>query len=96
MSVRNSKKNNHVEPAISAGVSPPLCSRHCLRIPDAAVYISASNWFVEELIRNGFPFREFGKYRTLDADDLDAWVLRQEKKRITKIVSGKTFTERVA
>jgi excisionase family DNA binding protein len=60
-----------------------LRSRHALRIPQAAEYIGATNWFVEELVRNGeIPFRDYGKYRTLDADDLDAWVQRQPKKRM--------------
>jgi excisionase family DNA binding protein len=54
-----------------------------LRIPQAAEYIGATNWFIEELVRNGeIPFRDYGKYRTLDADDLDAWVQRQPKKRM--------------
>jgi excisionase family DNA binding protein len=57
-----------------------------LRIPEAAEYISGTNWLLEELIRNGeIPFREIGKYRTLDADDLDAWIKSQPKRRIVQI-----------
>jgi excisionase family DNA binding protein len=60
-----------------------LRSRHALRIPEAAEYIGATNWFIEELVRNGeIPFRDYGKYRTLDADDLDAWIQEQPKKRM--------------
>lgn len=87
-------KKNHVDPAVSSGTSPTR-SRHALRIPDAADYIGASCWYVEELVRNGeLPFRELGKFRVLDADDLESWLARQPKQRIVKIVNGKTFTER--
>jgi excisionase family DNA binding protein len=56
-----------------------------MRIPEAAQFIGATNWFVEELIRNGeVPFRDYGKYRTLDADDLDAWIKSQPKRRIVQ------------
>jgi excisionase family DNA binding protein len=73
-----------VAPAASA--HRPLRSRHSFRIPEAAEYISGTNWLVEELIRNGeIPFREIGKYRTLDADDLDAWIKSQPKRRIVQI-----------
>jgi len=35
------------------------------------------------MIRNGeVPFRDYGKYRTLDAYDLDAWIKSQPKRRI--------------
>jgi len=38
-----------------------------------------------EMIRNGeVPFRDYGKYRTLDADDLDAWIKNQSKRRIVQ------------
>jgi excisionase family DNA binding protein len=74
-----------VAPAAASAHTPPLRSRHSLRIPEAAEYISGTNWLVEELIRNGeIPFREIGKYRTLDADDLDAWIMRQPKRRIVQ------------
>ena len=70
-----------VAPAASAHT--PLRSRHALRIPEAAEFIGATNWFVEELIRNGeVPFRDYGKYRTLDTDDLDAWIKNQPKRLI--------------
>lgn len=82
---------------ISAPATPPLRSRHALRVPDAAEYIGATNWFVEELIRNGeIPFREYGKYRTLSADDLDAWIVRQPRKRITSTTNGVPRIEKVA
>jgi hypothetical protein len=82
-------------PATTA--TPPFRSRHALRIPDAAIYIGATPFYVEELIRAGeLPFREYSKYRTLDADDLDAWIQRQPKVRVLKIENGKAVTERAA
>jgi excisionase family DNA binding protein len=64
----------------------PLRSRHSLRIPEAAEYVSGTNWLIEELIRNGeIPFREIGRYRTLDADDLDAWLKKQPKQWASEV-----------
>jgi excisionase family DNA binding protein len=46
-----------------------------LRIPEAAAYIGATNWFVEELVRaNLIPFLTVGKYRVIDVCDLDSWI----------------------
>jgi len=78
-----SRQKNHVDPAIASGTSPTFVSRHALRVPQAAKYIGATNFFVEELIRNGeIPFRDYSEARTVDADDLDAWILQQPKKRL--------------
>lgn len=50
-----------------------------LRIPEAAAYLGATNWFVEELVRaNMIPFLTVGKYRVIDVRDLDVWI-EQEK-----------------
>jgi excisionase family DNA binding protein len=69
--------------APAPAASARLRSRHSLRISEAAEYVSGTNWLIEELIRNGeIPFREIGRYRTLDADDLDEWIIRQPKKRL--------------
>jgi excisionase family DNA binding protein len=71
--------------AVVAPAPPSFFSRHALRVPQAAEYVGGTNWFVEELIRNGeIEFREYGKYRTLDADDLDEWIKKQQKKRIVQ------------
>jgi excisionase family DNA binding protein len=41
-----------------------------LRIPEAAAYLGATNWFVEELVRaNLIPFLTLGNYRVIDLDD---------------------------
>jgi excisionase family DNA binding protein len=59
----------------SVSIQPRL-----LRIPEAAAYLGATNWFVEELVRaNIIPFLTLGKYRVIDVLDLDAWI-EQEKK----------------
>lgn len=51
-----------------------------LRIPEAAAYLGATNWFVEELVRaNAIPFLTVGKYRVIDICDLDTWI-GQEKR----------------
>lgn len=90
-------KSSHVNPAVSSGTSPTLRSRHALSIPSAASYLSCSCWYIEELLRNGeVPFRQLGKFRVIDSDDLESWLARQSKVRITRIVNGKTFTEKAA
>ena len=46
-----------------------------LRIPEAAVYIGATNWFVEELIRKQkIRYLILGKIYVLDTKDLDNWI----------------------
>lgn len=61
-------------------LAPIPVSRHALRPDQAAVYIGASPFFVEELIRNGeIPFRDFAQGRVVDADDLDVWLSKQPK-----------------
>lgn len=50
-----------------------------LRIPEAAAYLGATNWFVEELVRaNSIPFLTVGKYRVIDICDLDAWIEKEK------------------
>ena len=74
------------EPTVS---SPALVSRHALRVPLAALYIGVTNFFMEEMIRNGeVPFRDYGQARVVDADDLDEWVQRQPKKRINPLTKA--------
>lgn len=54
-----------------------------LRIPEAAGYLSATTWFVEELARtNKLRFVVVGKYRVIDVRDLDTWI-EAEKARQT-------------
>ena len=59
----------------------PLIHPRLLGIPEAAVYISGTNWFVEELVRNNeIPAIVIGKGRRIDIRDLDAWI-ESEKER---------------
>src|SRR5258707_12305449 len=88
-----------------APIPPPFRSHHALSTVQAAEYIGATPYFVECLTRDGsIPFRELaladgtisGKGRVYDADDLDAWIVRQPKLRITEIVRGVAKTEKPA
>jgi excisionase family DNA binding protein len=51
-----------------------------LRIADAAQYLSATNWFVEELVREK-KIRSIivGKRRVIDVDDLNSWIEKQKE-----------------
>jgi hypothetical protein len=53
--------------------------------PGGATYLSATNWFVEELARGG-NIRVFtiGKRRVIDVRDLDAWIDAQSGFKNTK------------
>jgi excisionase family DNA binding protein len=50
-------------------------ARRCLRVPDAANYLSVTNWFIETLIREG-TIRSFilGKRRVIDIYELDRYI----------------------
>src|SRR4051812_46416820 len=51
-----------------------------LRIQDVARYISATNWFVEELIRDKkIRFLVLGKRRVIDVNDLNDWIEMQKQ-----------------
>jgi excisionase family DNA binding protein len=55
-------------------VSPRL-----FRIPQAAAYLGATNWFVEELCRNQqIAFLTLGKCRVIDVRELDRWIETQQ------------------
>src|SRR5258708_39009680 len=91
--------------SVSAPTNSPFRSRHALTTPEIAMYAGVTPFFIEELTRGGeIPFRELaladgtisGKGRVYDADDLDAWIVRQPKLRITEIVRGVAQTEKAA
>ena len=64
------KRSAPVVPSFIAPITPRL-----LRVPQAAQYIGATNWCVEELVRHGkLPFLTVGKYRVIDVRDLDEWI----------------------
>jgi excisionase family DNA binding protein len=80
MAVRTSVSS--ISTATVQSTTPPVRSRHCLSVPEAAAYLCSSNWHIEELIRCGeIPFRQIAKHRVLDADDLDTWIESQPKQR---------------
>jgi excisionase family DNA binding protein len=57
-----------------------------LTIPLVAKYLSATNWFVEELIRKKhLPARKFGKSWVVDLHDINKWI--EEEKTKSKIYS---------
>ena len=72
-------KKNSVAPVLKPfSVVPRL-----LRIPEAAHYIGATNWFVEELVReNKITFLVVGKYRVIDVRDLDAWIDAEKGRQV--------------
>jgi hypothetical protein len=52
-----------------------------LTIRDAALYIAATNWRMEELVRNGeIPFQWSGKQKVVDVRDLDVWADRERQR----------------
>lgn len=76
-------------PVVFISLSPRL-----LGIPTAAAYLATTNWFVEELCRNGeVPYLLVGKRRVIDIQDLDAWIAKQKKQTgqlpAPKIVSNR-------
>lgn len=51
-----------------------------LTIPMMAKYLSATNWFCEELIRNKqLPARKHGKSWVVDLHDINDWIEAQKK-----------------
>lgn len=58
-----------------------------LTIPMVAKYLSATNWFVEELIRNKkLPAMKIGKRWTVDLRDLNEWI--DEQTKIAKVLQN--------
>jgi excisionase family DNA binding protein len=52
-----------------------------LTIPLIAKYLSATNWFVEELIRKKhLPARKFGKSWVVDLHDINTWIEEEKTK----------------
>lgn len=53
----------------------PSLPRRMLTIPEAAIYIGATDWFVEEACRTTkLPSRIIGQRRVLDLYDLDQYI----------------------
>jgi excisionase family DNA binding protein len=60
----------------------PEINPRMLTIPMVAKYFSATNWFVEELIRNKeLPAMKFGKSYVVDLNDANEFIEDQKKKQ---------------
>jgi hypothetical protein len=69
------KTNAPEVPTVVPSITPRLLS-----VPLAAIYLSGTNWYVEEILRSGeLPYRVSGKGRVIDIADLDAWIDKQPK-----------------
>jgi len=70
-------------PQISSHNSVVIIPR-LLSIPDAAKYLSATTWFVEELLRSG-EVKSFiqGKRRVVDMRELDKYIDRRNAEATT-------------
>jgi excisionase family DNA binding protein len=60
----------------------PEINPRMLTIPMIAKYFSATNWFVEELIRSKrLPAMKFGKSYVVDLNDANEFIEEQKKKQ---------------
>jgi excisionase family DNA binding protein len=69
--------------------SPPISriNPRMMTIPLIAKYLSATNWFVEELIRKKhLPAGKFGKSWVVDLHDINKWI--EEEKTKSNICSA--------
>lgn len=65
---------------------PVVIIPRVLKIPDAARYLSATTWFVEELLRSGkVPSFIQGKDRVVDCRELDKYVERRNAEPVNKL-----------
>src|SRR5437879_7639483 len=72
---------NRKKPPTNAGaVTGPLIIPRGLRIKHVAQYIGATNWRVEEMLRNReLRFFWVGKAKVVDRQDVDAWIEAQKQ-----------------
>ena len=57
-----------------------LINPRMLTIPMIAKYLSATNWFVEELIRNRqLPAQKYGKSWVVDRYDVNKWIAKEKE-----------------
>jgi excisionase family DNA binding protein len=67
--------------------NPAQINPRMLTIPLIAKYLSATNWFVEELIRKKqLPARKFGKSWVVDLHDINRWI--EDEKEENSIYSA--------
>jgi excisionase family DNA binding protein len=89
--VPKSKSVSQSLPAIRRSIPRllPIAPR-LLRIPEAAAYIGATDWFVSELIRkNNIRYLILGKVYVLDVKELDLWIEREKLRQ----ASGRELNE---
>ncbi len=80
-SSQSAQCSNCGSPALTGSLSLPTVIPRLLRIQDAARYISATNWFMEELIRTKqIRSLVLGKRRVIDVHDLDAWIASEKER----------------
>jgi hypothetical protein len=76
-------RNTQPIQAISVVITPRV-----LTIPAAARYLSATTWYVEELLRNGnVPSFIQGKARVVDRLELDKYVDRRNAEPASKLTN---------
>jgi excisionase family DNA binding protein len=74
-------RKRNFTPFIVPSITPRL-----FRVPQAAQYLGATNWFVEEQFRNrNIPFIVVGKYRVVDVRDLDAWIDAEKARQMASV-----------
>jgi excisionase family DNA binding protein len=80
------KKKSVTEEFLPVHSTPVVIIPRVFTVPDAARYLSATNWFVEELLRSG-EVRSFiqGKKRVVDVRELDKYVDRRNAEPLTKL-----------
>jgi excisionase family DNA binding protein len=85
MAPKKSSKENASTTILISPDLPIVIVPRLLRIPDAAKYLSATNWFMEVLVREGqIPAIKLGKGRVIDINDLNDWV---EKEKAAQAIS---------
>jgi hypothetical protein len=66
---------------------PVVIIPRVLKIPDAAKYLSATPWFVEQLLRSGeVPSFIQGKDRVVDCRELDKYVERRNAEPASRVI----------
>lgn len=71
-----------------SGAIPTFIIPRVLRIPDAAHYLSATTWFVEQLLTSGaVPSFIQGRQRVVDRLELDKYVERRNFEPAVKLTN---------
>lgn len=80
----NASASPVMQPALSVAFTPLA-----LRADEAARYIGATTFFIEEIMRaGGLPFVTVGKRRVIYLDDLKAWFEKERTKQRQRFVAA--------